>query len=181
MPSIAKGTFSVRGVSTAKIGGNIFETIITGSGNGYEGSAAFQVIVLSTIEAIIRNCHDSDYDLAPILLLADQPTAGQNFPLSLLTVPEEITQSQVPSAALLQAFLLKDNSLTQGTTTQLTETAIVKLTEYIATQSFSALQKASKIITENETIENDFSENIENGRLSTLIENSVFSIHITIQ
>lgn len=178
MPNVAKGTFSVRGVSTAKFSGNILETILTGSGTGLEGSAAFQAVVLSTIEAIIRNRHDSDYDLPPILLLTDQPTVGQTFPLSLLFVPSEITQSQVPSETLLQAFLLKDDSLTQGSTTQITDTNTVKLAEYIATQTFSTLQKASKIITEEET---DFSESAENGRLSTLIENSVFSIHITIQ
>lgn len=181
MTSVTKGNFSISGISTAKIGGNVLETTHTGSGTGFTGNATFQAVVLTAIESIIRNRHDPDYDLPPILLLADQPTMGQNFPLSLFVVPEEITQSQIPSATLLQSFLLKDDSLTQGSTTQITDTATVKLMEYIATNVFSTIQKAIKMITEDEEIEIDFSESGDNGRYKTSIVNSIFSLHITIQ
>lgn len=181
MASVSKGDFSIHGISKAKIGGNILETIYTGSSVGLEGHVKFQEAILNTVEAIIKNRLDANYTRAPILLLADQPTIGETTHLSLFAVHNTVTQTEVPSKTLFQDYLLKVDSLTQGSTTTITDSSMVKLAEYISDQAFVTLEKASSLVASDESTLVSFSDEEVNGRLRVSIENSVFTIRIVIQ
>jgi hypothetical protein len=104
----------------------------------------------------------------------DPPIPGD--PIYLFSVPSNVTQAQVPSVDLVRRFFLKDDALTLGTTTLITDPEIVKLVEYIAKEIFSLGKKAASLLDEENSNENDLCTSLSSGRYQGCISNCIFSL-----
>lgn len=103
------------------------------------------------------------------------PTVSTD-PLYLFHVPEGVTQTEPPSVDLFRRFLLKEDALTEGTTTLITDTAKETLFDYISKELFQTLRLSSKTIEEEPDELDDCG-----GRYSGGVSNYCFTFRSIVQ